>query len=220
MKPYCSRTGRHCQARRGGRKANRTFEPSSGGIGRRLKTISTRLISDEELQRTVDEAMASLEMTAVESSCRIGREVAQRQGRDGGEDEVRERPGGGHQRLAPAAAREVGWVDGRRLGPAEPEIPAPMKRDARSIPPSGSKWATGLSVSRPNSFAVPVAEPIRRQRVGELVDREADQQHDRDDDDAREEVVGHADLSRRVAAYRTGAAGRGPTRAAPAPRAG
>ena len=44
MKPYCSRIGRHCQASRGGRNANSTFDPSSGGIGRRLKTIRTRLM--------------------------------------------------------------------------------------------------------------------------------------------------------------------------------
>ena len=44
MKPYCSRTGRHCHAMRGGMKANSTFEPSSGGIGIRLKIIRTRLI--------------------------------------------------------------------------------------------------------------------------------------------------------------------------------
>ena len=32
----------------------------------------------------------------------------------------------------------------------------------------------------------PIAKPIRRQRVGELVDGEPDEQHDRDDDRGRE----------------------------------
>ena len=42
--PYCSRNGRIWYSVRRSRKANSTFEPSSGGIGIRLKTISSRLI--------------------------------------------------------------------------------------------------------------------------------------------------------------------------------
>ena len=59
-----------------------------------------------------------------------------------------------------------------------------MNVTASRMPPSGSKWAIGLSVSRPNSLAVPSPEPVRRQRMRELVDRETDEQHDGDDDDA------------------------------------
>ena len=44
MKPYCSRIGRTWYAVRRSRNANRTSEPSSGGIGIRLKSIRKMLI--------------------------------------------------------------------------------------------------------------------------------------------------------------------------------
>ena len=38
---------------------------------------------------------------------------------------------------------------------APPEMAEPMKVRASSEPPTGSKWATGFRVSRPNILAVP-----------------------------------------------------------------
>ena len=38
---------------------------------------------------------------------------------------------------------------------ALPVAAEPMNVSARSVPPTGSKWAIGLRVRRPNSFAVP-----------------------------------------------------------------
>ena len=42
--PYCSRNGRTWYSVRRSMNANMTFEPSSGGIGMKLKIISSRLI--------------------------------------------------------------------------------------------------------------------------------------------------------------------------------
>ena len=44
MNPYCSRNGRIWYSVRRSMNANSTFDPSSGGIGMRLKIISSRLI--------------------------------------------------------------------------------------------------------------------------------------------------------------------------------
>jgi len=43
MKPYCARNGRTCHACRGERIRNNSAEPSSGGIGIRLKIASAML---------------------------------------------------------------------------------------------------------------------------------------------------------------------------------
>src|SRR4051812_41298491 len=51
-----------------------------------------------------------------------------------------------------------------------------------------------------------VAQPVRGERVGELVDRKTDQQHDGDDDDRRQEFIGHG-VPLEGPAYRTGAGG-------------
>ena len=64
-------------------------------------------------------------------------------------------PASGDEGLAVAPAAQVRRVDRRRLGPAEQDAGRTAATMTSSSPPSGSKWTIGLSVSRPNSFAVP-----------------------------------------------------------------
>jgi hypothetical protein len=108
---------------------------------------------DELLQDQADEGGFDLEVL-------VGEEVASRDRAADREDEVRDWPRGGHDRIAAATAFEVHGIHRGRLRPAEPEAPVdPMKLIARRTPPTGSKWTIGLSVSRPNIFAV--ASPSR-----------------------------------------------------------
>ena len=53
----------------------------------------------------------------------------------------------------------------------------------RNRPPSGSKWTIGLSVSRPNIFAVESPSRQATNAWRELVHRERDEQEDRDQED-------------------------------------
>ena len=55
------------------------------------------------------------------SSSGLAMRIAQGQRDDRRQDEVRERAGRGHERLAAVAALQVQRVDRRRLGPAEAE---------------------------------------------------------------------------------------------------
>ena len=52
--PYCSRTGRIWYSVRRSMNANSTFEPSSGGIGMKLKIISSRLIWTKKNSTWID----------------------------------------------------------------------------------------------------------------------------------------------------------------------
>ena len=95
-KPYCSRNGRIWYSVRRSMNANITFEPSSGGIGMRLKIISSEVDPDEEDQDLDDDAGRR---PAVARMYRSGMRGDRR------EHEVRERSGGRHDRLAPRARR-------------------------------------------------------------------------------------------------------------------
>ena len=113
--PYCSRTGRIWYSVSRSRNANSTFEPSSGGIGIRLKIIRTMLIRTKQVEDLDEHRRTPADQV------RVRDQEPQRDRADGRQDQVRERARGGDDRLAPSAAREVHRVDRRRLRPAEPE---------------------------------------------------------------------------------------------------
>ena len=64
-----------------------------------------------------------------------------------------------------------------------------MKRDRQQDAAERIEMGDRVERQPPDQLGGAVAQPIGREGVGELVDREADEQHDRDDDDARDEVV-------------------------------
>ena len=89
------------------------------------------------------------------------------------------------------------------VGLAQPNPNAPPSRptdERHGQQDPAERVEVGDRVERqpPEQLGRAVAEPIGRQRVAELVDREADEQHDRDDDDAtRADLVG----SKRLLGY-------------------
>ena len=100
-KPYCSRIGRQRHATCGGRKAKRTFDPSSGGIGEQVEHHQHEVDQHEVEQDQEDDGRdLGLEL-------RVREEVANWQrGRDG-QHEVRDRAGYRDDGLARSSALEV-----------------------------------------------------------------------------------------------------------------
>ena len=182
-KPYCSRIGRSCHAVCAVEDREQHLRAVEGRDRDEVEDHQDDVDRHEAVEHEADEARAPIAIWPVASS------EPQQDRADDRQDQVRERTRGGDDRLAPSAAREVHRVDRRRLRPAEGEAPCETRNDIASrTPPTGSKWTIGLSVRRPNSLRGAVAEPIRRQRMRELVDGNADEQHDREDDDDRDEL--------------------------------
>ncbi len=116
-------------------------------------------------------------------SARILDQVAEWQRGGRGEDQVRERAGCGDQGLAPPAAREVRWVDRRRLGPAEAEAPTgPEEGDRQQDPAERVEMDDRVERQAAEQLRGAITETKRRQCVAEFMDRESDQEHDRDRD--------------------------------------
>ena len=148
-----------------------------------------------------------------ELSCqvRVRDEVAQRQRRRDREHEVRDRPG--ERPRSPRPRRPPSRLLGLTgVGFAQPKPnELPMNVTARRMPAERVEMGDRVERQPSEELGRAVPEPIGRQRMGELVDRETDEQHDRDDDDARQDVVGTADPLRGPA-YRSGAAAVGQRR--------
>ena len=110
-----------CHAIRGGRNANSTCDPSSGGIGIRLKTISTMLMYTK-IEHHVEHRVRDLRsaVDCDDSAAGARRPPAMIRFEIG--------PGDRHDRLAAPAALEVHRVDRRRLRPAEAERPTSDER--------------------------------------------------------------------------------------------
>ncbi len=70
------------------------------------------------------------------------------------------------------------------VGFAQPKMSPPPRNvvSTRSRPPIGSKWTTGLRRQPAEHLGRPVAEPIGHEGMGELVDREGQEEEDRDEE--------------------------------------
>ena len=111
----------------------------------------------------------------VEPQLRVGKDQAQRDGDDRGHDQVGQRAGQRDDRLAPPAVCRLYGLTG--VGLAQPmKKPPTIALSASRPPPSGSKCASGLRVSRPCQRAVESPSLIGGEGVAELVDREPDEQ--------------------------------------------
>ena len=108
-----------------------------------------------------------------------------------GHDQVRERPGERHERLAAAAVAQVVGVDRRGLGPAD-EDPADSALSASSVPPSGIEMDDRVERQASLPARRGVAQLEGRAGVAELVDRERDQDDDRDRDQAWTSCCAHS----------------------------
>ena len=153
----------------------------------KLKIISSRLIWTKKYRTLHDDLAGPVEL-------RVGDDVAKRD---------RARPSRGSRfESGPAAATiasprrppcEVQRVDRRRLGPAEPErSPGRRRADERQRQErAADRVEMGDRVERqpPEQLRRAVAEPVRRECVAEFVDRQTDEQHDRDDDHGRQDAV-------------------------------
>ena len=96
------------------------------------------------------------------------------------QDEVRERPRGGHDRLAPAAELEVHRVDRSGFCPPEPECVArrrrPDERQSEQRPTDRVEMGDRIERQAPEQLGGAVTQPVGRERVAEFVDREPDEQ--------------------------------------------
>src|SRR3954453_12601123 len=131
--------------------ANITFDPSSGGIGMKLKIIRSRLIWTNNAS-----VWMTMDGTSRVSVARMNRSGSAAIAASTKVDSGPATDNSASPRLQPSrfiGLTGVGLAQPNPIG--APDAAEPMKVSARSVPPTGSKWTIGLRVSRPNIFAVP-----------------------------------------------------------------
>ena len=77
------------------------------------------------------------------------------------------------------------------VGFAQPKREAALgheERQRQQGPADGIEMGDRVEGQAAEELGGPVTQPVRGERVGELVDREPHEQHDRDDDDDRDEL--------------------------------
>ena len=167
-----SRNGRTCQAWRGVRIRYSSVEPSSGGTGMKLKIASRTLNSDEVVGDEPDRAAAGRRRPRRAPGTTKAPSSAIRKFDAGPARATRTSP--------LRRSLQVGGVHGRGLGPADDE-PGQGDRDDRHQAAHRVEVDDRVERQPPEQLGGRVALHVGDRRVGELVDRERDEQEDRDE---------------------------------------